>query len=146
MPILARRGEAARLAETGRERNAVNRPWRFAIGAVAIFNIAIGLGFLLDPAGSALRFHLVPLGTQGMATLRADFPAFFIVVGGGALFAAVRGIRAPLLVPIALLGVAFAGRVVSLVADGAPPTAFPPMVAEAVMIALLGLAFRSARA
>lgn len=120
-------------------------PWRVAVGAIAIFNIAIGLGFLIDPAGSALRFYLAPLGTQGMATLRADFPAFFIVGGGGALLAALRAIRAPLLVPIALLGVALTGRLVSLVADGAPPTAFPPMAAEAVMIALLGLAWRGGR-
>lgn len=123
----------------------MSRAWRVAIGAVAVFNIAIGLGFLLDPAGSALRFFLAPLGTQGMATLRADFPAFFIVGGGGALLAALRAIRAPLLVPLALLGVAFLGRVLSLVADGAPATAFPPMIAEAVMIVLLGLAYRSAR-
>ena len=120
--------------------------WRVAIGAIALFNIVIGLGFLIDPAGSALRFHLSPLGSQGMATLRADFPAFFIVGGGGALIAALQARRGPLLVPIALLGIAFLGRVVSLVADGAPPTAAPPMIAEAVMIALLGLAWRNGRA
>ena len=36
---------------------------------VALFNIVLGLGFLIDPAGSALNFFLAPLGTQGMAGL-----------------------------------------------------------------------------
>ena len=52
--------------------------WRGLVAVVALFNIVLGLGFLLDPASSALRFFLAPLGTQGMATLRADFTAFFI--------------------------------------------------------------------
>ncbi len=124
----------------------MGRTWRIVIGGVAVFNILIGLGFLIDPAGSALRFFLAPLGTQGMASLRADFTAFFIVGGGFTLYAAWRGIAAPLLVPLALLGIALFGRVVSLIADGTAPTAYPPMVVEAVMIVLLLLARRRARA
>lgn len=124
----------------------MSRTWRIVIGGVAVFNILIGLGFLIDPAGSALRFFLAPLGTQGMASLRADFTAFFIAGGGFTLYAAWRGIAAPLLVPLALLGIALFGRVVSLVADGTAATAYPPMVVEAVMIVLLLLARRKARA
>lgn len=120
--------------------------WRVVVGAIAIFNILIGLGFLIDPAGSALRFFLAPLGTQGMASLRADFTAFFLVGGGFALLGAWRNTAAPLLVPLALLGVAILGRAISLAADGAPATAFPPMAVEAVMIALLLLARRNATA
>lgn len=116
---------------------------RGLVALVALFNIILGLGFLLDPAGSALRFFLSPLGTQGMATLRADFTAFFVVGGVAALIGAWRRESGPLLVPIALLGVAITGRAVSLIADGAPATAFPPMVVEAVMIALLLLGRRA---
>lgn len=119
--------------------------WRVIVGAIAIFNILIGLGFLIDPAGSALKFFLAPLGTQGMASLRADFTAFFLVAGGFALAGAVRRSAALLLVPVALFGVAIFGRAISLLADGAPATAFPPMAAEAVMIALLLLARRASR-
>lgn len=116
---------------------------RVLVALVALFNIVLGLGFLIDPAGSAQRFFLEPLGTQGMATLRADFTAFFVVGGVAALLAATRNERAPLMVPIALLSIAIAGRVVSLIADGASATAFPPMVAEAVMIVILLLARRA---
>lgn len=115
---------------------------RIVVGLVGAFNIALGLGFLLDPALAGQRFYLASLGTQGLATMRADFTAFFVVGGGCAMIAAVRGTRAPLPVPIALLGIALTGRAISLIADGAPAIAFPPMVAEAVMIAILAVAAR----
>ncbi len=117
--------------------------WRALVALVALFNIALGLGFLLDPASAGLRFFLAPLGTQGMATLRADFTAFFVVGGAAAALAAWRSERAPLLVPIALLSIALLGRAASLVADGAPATAFPPMIVEGVMVAILLAAWRA---
>ncbi len=121
----------------------MSRPWRAVVGAIGVFNLLIGLAFLILPAEMALGFYVTPLGIQGMATLRADFAAFFCVGGGAALLAAARSVHAPLLVPIALLGVALVGRLVSLIADGAASTAFAPMLAEAVMITLLALARRS---
>ncbi len=117
--------------------------FRIVVGAVALFNIAIGLGFLFDPAGLAGQFFLIPDGAQGMATLRADFPGFFITGGTFALIGAVQKDGRALLVPMLLLAIAITGRTVSLVADGTQATAFPPMVAEAVMIIVLALARRS---
>ncbi len=116
---------------------------RAVVGLVGLFNIALGLGFLLDPAQAGLRFFLSSLGTQGLATMRADFTAFFVTGGLFAIVAAVRVRRTPLLVPLSLLSIAIAGRLVSLAADGAPQTAFPPMIVEALMIALLALGWRS---
>ena len=115
---------------------------RVGVGLVGLFNVVLGLGFLLDPAQAGLRFFVTSLGTQGMATLRADFTAFFVTGGAFALIAAWRARRWPLLVPLALLTTAIFGRVVSLIADGAPSIAFTPMAAEAVMIALLALGWR----
>lgn len=117
--------------------------FRVVVGAIALFNIAIGLGFLFDPAGLAGQFFLIPDGAQGMATLRADFPGFFITGGSFALIGAVQKDGRALLVPMLLLAIAIAGRAVSLVADGTQATAFPPMVAEAVMIIVLALARRN---
>jgi hypothetical protein len=114
--------------------------WRLVIGLVGLFNIAIGLMFLVHPRELAAMFFLEPLGTQGLATIRADFPAFFLTGGLFALLGAIRAERAPLAVPLMLLGIALAGRTLSLVVDGAPQTAFPPMLVEAVMILLLALA------
>jgi hypothetical protein len=116
---------------------------RGLVAAIALFNIAIGLMFLFNPAGAAAGFFIIPDGGQGMATLRADFPGFFITGGTFALIGAVQKDARALLVPMLLLAIALTGRCVSLLADGAPPTAFPPMVAEAVMIIVLSLTYRN---
>ena len=59
-----------------------------------------------------------------------------------ALVAAWRSWRLPLAVPLLLLGIAVLGRAVSLVADGAPGTAYPPMIVELVMIAVAAFGWR----
>jgi hypothetical protein len=110
---------------------------RAAIALVGLFNLAIGLGFLFDPVRLGATFFLAPAGIQGLATLRADFLAFFVTGGAFALFGAWRGRSEPLAVPLILLGIALFGRFVSLAIDGVSPTAFQPMIAEAVMIAIL---------
>jgi hypothetical protein len=115
---------------------------RAVIGLAGLFNLVLGLGFLIDPAQAGLRFFLLSLGTQGLATMRADFTAFFVTGGTFALIAAWRTWRTPLLVPLMLLGIALGGRMISLIADGAPGKAFPPMAAEALMIAILALGWR----
>ncbi|WP_353217670.1 DUF4345 family protein [Sandarakinorhabdus sp.] len=116
---------------------------RIAVGLIAVFNIAIGLMFLFNPAGVAAQFFLIPDGGQGMATLRADFPGFFITGGVFALIGSWQRDARALLVPMLLLAIALTGRCVSLLADGIGPAAIQPMVAEAVMISVLALARRA---
>ena len=111
--------------------------FRLMIVLVGLFNVMVGLSFLLDPAGMAAKFFLVPQGSQGLATVRADFTAFFLAAGLFALVGAWRADPAPLRVPLLLMAVALFGRSVSLVLDGVAPTAFPPMFAEAVMLLIL---------
>lgn len=115
---------------------------RAVVALVGLFNLMIGIGFLVDPAQAGLRFFITSLGTQGMATMRADFTAFFVTGAVFALVGAWRAERTPLLVPLMLLGIAIGGRVISLIADGAPPMAFGPMAVEAVMIGILALGWR----
>lgn len=110
---------------------------RVAVGLVGLFNIVIGLGFLFRPAQLATAFFLSPMGSQGLATLRADFPGFFITGGAFAFIASLRRDRGAVAVPVALLAIALLGRCISLIGDGMAPTAIQPMVAEAVMISLL---------
>jgi hypothetical protein len=115
---------------------------RVVIGIIGVFNIAIGLGFLLRPEQLAGQFFLSPLGSQGLATLRADFPGFFITGGTFALIGALKKDGNALAVPLLLLAIAITGRMVSLAMDGTAATAYPPMIAEAVMIGALLLARR----
>jgi hypothetical protein len=115
---------------------------RIAVGLVGAFNLLLGMGFLFSPVQLAARFALSPVGTQGLATIRADFPAFFIT---GAIFAMVGAWRAdpkPLLIPLVLLSLALSGRFISIAIDGMVSTTFPPMIAEALMIGIILLARR----
>ncbi len=116
---------------------------RLVLGLVGLINVLIGLGFLFNPAKLVAIFALSPVGTQGLATIRADFPAFFLTGGVFALIGAWRADPKPLLVPLMLLGTALTGRFVSIALDGVVATTYPPMLAEAAMIAAILLARRS---
>lgn len=118
----------------------MKRATQILIGLVGLFNIVIGLSFLFSPAKMAAEFAISPVGTQGMATMRADFPAFFLTVALFSLIGAWRADRTPLVVPLALMSLALFGRFVSIALDGTAPTTFLPMMVEAVTIALLSLA------
>jgi hypothetical protein len=121
----------------------MKRAMQILIGLVGLFNIVIGLGFLFTPARMAVEFAISPVGTQGMATMRADFPAFFLTVAVFSLIGAWRANQPPLLVPLALMSIALFGRFVSIALDGTAPTTLFPMMVEAVTIALLILAYRA---
>ena len=116
---------------------------RAAIGLVGLFNVIIGLGFLLAPEKLAAAFFISPIGTQGMATIRADFTGIFIGAATFALIGAWTGRARPLLVPILMLALALFGRFVSILVDGMAPTAIPPMAVEVLMISILFFGWRN---
>lgn len=102
----------------------------------------IGLGFLLQPASSGASFGLSASGPTGLAALRADMTAFFVLAGGAMIWGAWRRDGDVLLIPAVLMGIALIGRIVSLIADGPAPGFWQPMVIEAVTIALVLAASR----
>ena len=110
---------------------------RILVGLVAAFFIFMGLNFwfMLDTAVTSFGFG--PDGLIGRASVRADVGGFFL--GGGIIAAMAAWKRCSTLATASLILVATAitGRIVSLVLDGAAPGGTPPMVVEAVMIAIL---------
>ncbi|OYY90404.1 MAG: hypothetical protein B7Y45_07205 [Sphingomonas sp. 28-66-16] len=73
------------------------------------------------------------------ATLRADAGGFFATWAVGALFAAVQDDRRIALLPMLLLGFAFAGRFYTYLITG-DPAIVQPMTVEAVLCGLIGIA------
>ena len=116
---------------------------RLAVGLGGLLFILIGLLFLVHPAEMGAQFFLQPIGSQGLATIRADFPGFFVTGGLFAVLGAWRRDGQALKVPLLLLALALFGRTVSLVVDGRGPDALPPMVVEACFILLIVLAQRT---
>ena len=118
---------------------------RLAAGLVALFGLALGLWFYFATEAAAAAFFVTPQGVAGLATLRADMSAFFLVGGGFALHAAVTGRGAGLMVPGALYAVGISGRALNLLVAGSYPGAATPMVVEAVLIGLCWFGWRRLR-
>jgi hypothetical protein len=105
-----------------------------------LFFVLMGIGFLLDPVGSGADFGIAPQGTMGLASMRADMTAFFVVAGGCLIWGAWARKGDPLLVSAALMGIAIIGRLYTLVVNGTHDDWFVPVIVEAVtvILALIG--------
>lgn len=113
---------------------------RAALLLGGIFFILMGLSFLVDPAGAGSNFGMVPQGTLGLASIRADMTAFFVISGTCLVWGAWWRRGDPLLVTAGLMGIALLGRIVTLVTAGPHEGWWQPMLIEAVtsILALAG--------
>ena len=109
---------------------------RIALALMGLFFAYLGLTFLIDPVGAGAGFGIAPNGNQGLATIRGDFPAFFLVSVGGFLLGAWKSNGGALLVTVALMGIVLATRFVMLAIDGPFDGFVLPMVVEAVAVVL----------
>jgi hypothetical protein len=98
------------------------------VGGLA--NLVIGIGFLAMPHSLVGGFGLDPQGAAGLSTTRADFTAFFAVSGLAMLYGGWKRSGEVLLVPAGLFGIAFVGRALSVIADGAYEGFAMPMAIE----------------
>jgi hypothetical protein len=119
---------------------------RLGAALVGLFGATLGLWFFADTHAAAAAFFVQPLGNAGLATVRADLSAFFLVSGLWAFHAAWRAKGTALLVPAALYGIAISGRAVNLIAAGPYEGAATPMIVEALLVALCLFGYRTLRA
>ena len=116
---------------------------RGLVGVAGLLGLLVAARLLMQPEATGLKLGLTPVGSLGLATLRADVAGFFAVTGGLSLFAAWKNDRALVLAPLLLIGAALAGRCITLVAQGVSPELVPPMVIEATLLVLLAFARRT---
>lgn len=109
---------------------------------IGIGFIMVGISFLVDPEGTGAGFGLAVRGIEGLAVLRADMTAFFLVAGIFMLYGAWKRNGDAMLVAALLLGIAFTGRMVSVVVDGAYPQFWLPMLGEALIVVITLIASR----
>ena len=83
-------------------------------------------------------FAVLPSGTTGLSTIRADLAGLFLVMGSCAVIGAIRGSATLLSVPAGILTVVAAGRLVGLLADGVSPDALRSLGVEIVGTLVLG--------
>ncbi len=113
--------------------NSVIRGLTILVGILALF---LALRLWLDPADVAMQLGLIPQNLNGIATMRADVAGFFGTAGILTLLAAIRRDRDMLLAPAMLIGLALAGRIITFAFTEASFGAFPPMMIEAIILAL----------
>lgn len=107
-----------------------------------LFDLYLAISFLTNPVYAGSQFGLAPVGTQGLAVLRADFTAFFGIAAVCMMTGAWHRNADLLLVPALLFGTALTVRALSLAVDGTYPGFFVPMAVEAFHVVLLGLSWR----
>jgi hypothetical protein len=115
---------------------------RAALGVLGLLYLAIGTGFLFAPVQLGETFGVAAAGAQGLASMRADFTGFFWVLGGSMAWSAWRTHGGALWAAAALIGIALAGRALSLLIDGSYPTALQPMAVEALSLVIVIVAAR----
>lgn len=118
---------------------------RGLVGLVGLLMLSIMLRIWTQPLTFAASLGVGAEGPLGVASLRADLGGFFGAGGLFALLAALRADRRWLAPAMVLLGLALTGRVISLIASGGGVTQIPPMIVEALLIAILALGWRSLR-
>jgi hypothetical protein len=118
---------------------------RAALMLLGLLYLAIGSVFLFEPARMGEAFGVAAAGAQGLSTMRADFTAFFWVLGGALVWGGWRSRGDVLWVAAALIGIALAGRGFSLLTDGNYANALQPMAIEAVTLVLALVAARHFR-
>ncbi len=109
---------------------------RLLVGVAGLLAVVIAIGFWINPDMLAVQFGVAPQGPLGFSTLRADFGALFAGTGVLAIAAAVRNNARLLTAPLLLIGVGFAGRVLTIALSGYDASMLQPMAVEVVLITL----------
>lgn len=109
---------------------------RALLGIAGLLGLLIALGFWFQPDRLATEFGIAARDALGYSTLRADFGALFGAVGVLSIAAAVRNDARLLTAPLLLIGIGFAGRLLTIAMSGYEATMLQPMVTEIVLVTL----------
>jgi hypothetical protein len=109
---------------------------------IGVLALLVAARLWIGPEAPAAALGLKADGLLGLATLRADVGGFFAAGGLFALAGAIRGEGRLLTPPAVLLGLALVGRLVTVAVDGYAAPMLPPMIIEAVLVAILLIARR----
>jgi hypothetical protein len=112
---------------------------RALVGLLGLAGVLIALRIWMAPEEVAAQLGVGVNGPLGIATIRADMAGFFGGAGAISLFAAIRNRGRLLVAPFLLVAIALAGRALTVMLNGYNEAMLPPMVIEAVLVAVFGL-------
>ena len=114
---------------------------RLLIVLFGVLFISIGFTALLNPENIMADFGFSAIDGTGRNTFRADMGAFFICSAVAALAALIPGQRHWLIGAIALVGIAFLGRLFGIFLGDTTPKVLEFMLTEAVAVGILVFAY-----
>lgn len=115
---------------------------RVLVGVAGLLALLVAARIWMAPAETAAQLGVAASGPLGLATIRADMGGFFAAGGVFAMMAAIQGRGALLVAPVALIGLALAGRIVTVALNGYTADMGPPMAIEAVLLVLFAGGWR----
>lgn len=111
---------------------------RILAGLAGALGVFIALATWANPAGPPAQLGLQGVGALGEATIRADIAGFFGTFGVMAIAGAVRGEGRLFTAPMVLIGLALAGRVITVAMSGYAPEMGLPMMIEVGLLSVFG--------
>jgi hypothetical protein len=116
---------------------------RLLVGLIGLASLLAVWSHWFDIAMLAPERGIHAVDDIGRANIRADVGGLFLCIALFALIAAWQCSRTWLIVVFALVGSALLGRFVSVAIDGFSARVGTPMLVEAIVIAVLGVAYWS---
>ena len=114
---------------------------RLLIVLFAVLFISIGFTAMLNPENVMADFGLSAIDETGRNTVRADMGAFFICSALAAFVSLIPGQKHWLLGSIALVGIAFMGRLFGIFLGSSNSVIVQFMLTEAVAVGILVFAY-----
>jgi hypothetical protein len=116
---------------------------RLLVGLIGLASLLAVWSHWFDIAMLAPERGIHAIDDIGRANIRADVGGLFLCIASFALIAAWQCSRTWLIVVFTLVGSALLGRFVSVAIDGFSARVGTPMLVEAIVIAVLGVAYWS---
>lgn len=114
-------------------------PWfsRLVLGAATVLFLAIGLKYVLDPAGAAAQSGIMLSDPLGFTDTRAGFGGFPMAIAAGLAFCLATGRRLTGLTSIAIvIATVLAARLLGVALDGTLARSARLIAPEAVLLGL----------
>ena len=116
-------------------------PLKIVVGLLAIPLLVGGAKAMFDPTALIDRIGVAPSGVVGLSTIRGALGGLLMGSGAMILTGLIRKNTEWFLAVALLMTVATIGRLVGLGLDGVDPGAVTPAVVEAVIVAVMALAY-----
>ena len=110
---------------------------RLLVGLIGTVSVLMALALWFNMEALVPQLGIVPMGTLGRATVRADIAGLFMGIGLMMTMAAWKMSRSWAYGALVLVGSAVAGRLAGVLVDGGSPEIWPPILIEALAILIL---------